>query len=674
MPGLVHPIKYWEVMNEVTPRHWGGEVLSFFNGTAEEYLTILKITYEAIKESDPEAKVLNAGIADMTIGNESGVIECKDFYSEVFELGGADYFDIANIHWIYNLDAFKEFLQYHGIEKPIWITEAEFAHEGMGKDVEESVKDIVESFAKGMEKIIIVPPTGEWVADSSIFYALKTMIEKLNYFDYVEKINDNCYKFVGEGVTYVIWNSSLPEEINLSEMNVIDVFGNPVELDNNYVSGLVYISELKEEKELGDLNDDGKIDVLDLVALTNVILGKKEVEEIKADINGDGKVDTADLTELINIILMQSEQPEQEQLEEEQQEKPEVQPEEEVKLEDIIKSIEVIFTNSSYESVTGEKPAGWFKTGQNADNVLGWFDFNYTEPLMFNHPMGISTDGKHLLLADTRNNRILIWNELPDGNVPPDLVLGQPDFYSNNPGNGMNELNWPVDVATDGRHVVVADTNNARILIWDEFPTKNGEPADIYIEEFNFNGEPKRIAPWAVYIVDGKLIATATADSKVYIWNEIPKENNTPPDIMLTANGMFGTPREIWSDGERLVIGDHNAKFNCEDSENCFGTVSGTFVWKEFPTADEPYDFFIEGVIWGPAMTSDGKFLMLNYYGLAVWNSFPKDESDEPDFIVGTPDIGEWERRKAYRFDDGDGSSIAVAGDRIYIRSTTQTT
>lgn len=40
-------------------------------------------------------------------------------------MGGAKYFDIANIHWIYNLEAFKEFLSRHKVNKPIWITEAE---------------------------------------------------------------------------------------------------------------------------------------------------------------------------------------------------------------------------------------------------------------------------------------------------------------------------------------------------------------------------------------------------------------------------------------------------------------------------------------------------------------------------------------------------------------------
>jgi len=323
--------------------------------------------------------------------------------------------------------------------------------------------------------------------------------------------------------------------------------------------------------------------------------------------------------------------------------------------------IVVIFTSSTYK-VVKEKPSGWFESGQNADIVLGWFDFNYSGgPLFFNHPMGISTDGEHLLLADARNNRILIWNKLPDGNVPPDIVLGQPDFYSSDPGDGMDELNWPVDVTSDGEHVVVADTYNNRILIWKTFPIRNGQPADVVLEDF---GEERIAWPWGVRIVDGKLLASSTAMSKVYVWNEIPEENNTPPDMVLTAGGMFGTPRGIWSDGERLVVVDHNARFETYDG---MGATPGLFFWREFPEGDEPCDFFMEGFIFGPAMTEDGKFLALLNYGLAIWNSFPENESDEPDLIIGSPDIMEWEMRRAYRFDAGDGSSIAVAGDRMYI-------
>jgi len=140
--------------------------------------------------------------------------------------------------------------------------------------------------------------------------------------------------------------------------------------------------------------------------------------------------------------------------------------------------ITVSFVESSYK-VASSNTSGWFYTGQDADIMLSGIDFNKTGgPLLFNHPMDIASDGKHLLLADTWNNRILIWNSLPANNTPPDIVLGQPNFDTNNPGRGRDQLNWPVSVATNGQHVVVADTNNHRILIWNSFPTRNGQPAD----------------------------------------------------------------------------------------------------------------------------------------------------------------------------------------------------
>ena len=84
----------------------------------------------------------------------------------------------------------------------------------------------------------------------------------------------------------------------------------------------------------------------------------------------------------------------------------------------------VIFTGSTYQYVT-QKPTGWFTTGQDADIVLGLTGFDRAEPTLFNHPMKVATDGTGLVLADTWNNRVLIWNSIPtENNKRPDLVIG----------------------------------------------------------------------------------------------------------------------------------------------------------------------------------------------------------------------------------------------------------
>ncbi|MDO4510621.1 MAG: alpha-amylase family glycosyl hydrolase [Bacteroidales bacterium] len=54
----------------------------------------------------------------------------------------------------------------------------------------------------------------------------------------------------------------------------------------------------------GDVNGDGKVDVSDVTALVNKILGQATYSDDVCDITGDGKVDVSDVTALINIILV----------------------------------------------------------------------------------------------------------------------------------------------------------------------------------------------------------------------------------------------------------------------------------------------------------------------------------------------------------------------------------
>jgi hypothetical protein len=333
--------------------------------------------------------------------------------------------------------------------------------------------------------------------------------------------------------------------------------------------------------------------------------------------------------------------------------------------------VSIQFFKSDYRKVS-LKPKGWFETGQEADILLSGVDFNNTGgPLLFNHPKGIATDGKRLLLADTYNNRILIWNKLPIRNEEPDLVLGQKNFITNNPGKGLDQLNWPVSVATDSKHVLVADTENDRILIWKEFPKRNGQKADIVLqgsEELGIDTRGNILWPWAVWTDGRKLIVTSTMARQVLIWKEFPKRDNQPPDIILKLP-EFGTPRSIGSDGKRLIVGDHNA----------FGNRMGTFVWKSFPTRDDQrYDFLIldpesigkepeergvqHGQVLWSGFTEDGKFVAFGIQ-IYIWNRFPENENVPPDFIIGVRSPVE----KGYRYEGGDGSGIAIAKDKIYL-------
>lgn len=126
MPELELPIKHWEILNEPEMQ---SEDLTFFIGTPKEYVEILRGGYEAVKEACPDCTVVQGGAA----GSE----DTRAFWSEVFDRGGGEYFDIANIHFINYGDAdtlnvadFKALMSEKSIDKPIWVTEAEFPHEG----------------------------------------------------------------------------------------------------------------------------------------------------------------------------------------------------------------------------------------------------------------------------------------------------------------------------------------------------------------------------------------------------------------------------------------------------------------------------------------------------------------------------------------------------------------
>ena len=274
MPDLKIPVKYWEIMNEPSMQGGNeggmGEELKFFVGTSDEYLEILKKSYQTIKKADPEAKVLHAGMAGM---QENFL----DFWRPIFDQGGGNYFDIANIHTI-NTDKnredmyifkFKEFLAEYKLEsKPIFITEVQFGDlVGEPENLAEFEKLIARStvFALGLgaDKLFYIENWLFWDTEKDPENKLKVdqsalsgsthkvylnLVDKLNSFDKVEVLKQEyeekskdldgatssvCqYKFTnGNDVIYVLWgDAELPAEITGS-LKVYDIYGEMTEVD-----------------------------------------------------------------------------------------------------------------------------------------------------------------------------------------------------------------------------------------------------------------------------------------------------------------------------------------------------------------------------------------------------------------------------------------------------------
>ncbi len=274
---------------------------------------------------------------------------------------------------------------------------------------------------------------------------------------------------------------------------------------------------------------------------------------------------------------------------------------------------------------------GWFQTGQDAELMLSGIGFNDSGgPLLFNHPNGIASDGTRFVVCDRFNNRVLVWNAPPTAwNDAPDAVLGQPDFTSNNPGTSKSGMNWPGNASIGaGGVLAVADTENDRILVWNSFPAANGEPADVVLNlgAYSIPGQMPFEWPWGVWTDGTRLAAVATMGATILIWDTMPTSDDAPSSFRIKLP-EFGTPRNISSDGTSyFFVGDHNARVGAG--------MAGTFFWNSFPTAEnQPHDFFRTEWIKGERLPS-GHLVAGGLSSIYIWDSVPTTGDDSPDLTL----------------------------------------
>ena len=117
---------------------------------------------------------------------------------------------------------------------------------------------------------------------------------------------------------------------------------------------------------------------------------------------------------------------------------------------------------------------------RDADLVIGQPDFAGSEEWpygphtadRFRFPYAVCLDRERLAVADTANNRILLWDRMPDGPIcrGADHLLAQPDFGSNGENRWTSvqhdTLCWPYGLSLRGDRLAVADSGNNRVMIW----------------------------------------------------------------------------------------------------------------------------------------------------------------------------------------------------------------
>ena len=196
------------------------------------------------------------------------------------------------------------------------------------------------------------------------------------------------------------------------------------------------------------------------------------------------------------------------------------------------------------------------------------------------NPTAVASDGTHLAVADTNNNRVLIWNSIPTSNdQPPDVVVGQTDFTSAgippNQTPTATSLRNPQGVWLQGGKLFVADTQNDRVLIYNSIPTSNGAAADVVLGQPNMTTYVQiNIAEQSTSAANNNLLTPVSVTSdgtrlyvadlgynRVLIWNTIPTGNQQPADVEVGQPDMAGSLP--------------NNAFTCSISGTCPATATG---------------------------------------------------------------------------------------------------
>ncbi len=285
--------------------------------------------------------------------------------------------------------------------------------------------------------------------------------------------------------------------------------------------------------------------------------------------------------------------------------------------------------------------------GGTATVVVGQPDFNTTTttptvPITaasLHLPTAVASDGHILVVADTANNRVLLWKSIPTVNgQPADIVLGQTDFTSVALVSvTASAMRGPQGVWIQGSKLFVADTQNNRVLIWNTIPTQNNQPADLVLGQPDFASAPPinqvnpnliasakiMLSPTSVTSDGTHLFVTDLGYNRVLIWNSIPTTNQKPADVEIGQVGMTQT----FSNDQKPTgdVSPHLCASNGTDSDGTLtypALCAYTLSFPRFALSDGTRLFVADG----------GNDRVL------VYNSIPTANAAKADVILGEPD------------------------------------
>lgn len=327
-----------------------------------------------------------------------------------------------------------------------------------------------------------------------------------------------------------------------------------------------------------------------------------------------------------------------------------------------------------------------------------------TEAQMY-APRGVCLTDDQLIVADTGNHRVLLWNRVPKSSgAPADVVLGQPDAHSEGPSGGLYGMHLPTGVLVHDRKLVVADAWNHRILVWHDVPDRPGIPPDVILGQlWPEDVEPNRGAaptassfywPFGIAVVDGRFYVADTGNRRVLCWFDgIPASPTKPADLVLgqpdPASREENRGRPASADSFRWphsITSDHAGGVLVADAGN-----HRVLRWPAHPAADGPADSVLgqpdlSTAVEFPyrpqeptrfrfpyaAATGEGRLAVADTANnrVLVWDTVPIDCDTWPDHVLGQRTfVANGENRWEQITDDTLcwPYGVSLAGDRIAI-------
>jgi hypothetical protein len=192
-----------------------------------------------------------------------------------------------------------------------------------------------------------------------------------------------------------------------------------------------------------------------------------------------------------------------------------------------------------------------------------------------NGPRGIYVDTNHLVIADTGNNRVLIFDPGAQSTAAQ-VVVGQTSFTSvtaNAGGANLATMQAPSGVYSDGSRLYVADTGNHRVLVWNTFPTQNGQAADIALGQTSPSGIRSNLGgaaptaatlsfPAALAEAYGALYIADSGNNRILRFSTPPTTSGAPADGVLGQADLVSRTAASFADDLTKLAGPVGLAFD----------------------------------------------------------------------------------------------------------------